>query len=183
VTVLDAARRLFVERGFVRTSIPDIAAEAGVAAGTVYRYFADKNDLVLAACDLTISSVLEGAGQQRSVSSDTVEALVLAMFERVVGEERRHGYARLAVQVWAEAATNQPLAAALHERLQQARDEFAGLIAGAAKDRQEQEHPRRFADLIFVALNGFTNQVAIGLEPDPRALVAQLVAVAPGFSR
>jgi AcrR family transcriptional regulator len=34
--ILDTALRLFAERGYVRTSIADIAAEAGVAVPTVY---------------------------------------------------------------------------------------------------------------------------------------------------
>jgi AcrR family transcriptional regulator len=44
--ILDAALRLFVERGFHGTAVPDIAAEAGVAAGTIYHYFESKTALV-----------------------------------------------------------------------------------------------------------------------------------------
>jgi AcrR family transcriptional regulator len=44
--VLDAALGLFAERGFHGTAMPDIAAEAGVAAGTIYRHFASKEALV-----------------------------------------------------------------------------------------------------------------------------------------
>jgi TetR/AcrR family transcriptional regulator, repressor of fatR-cypB operon len=44
--VLDAALELFAERGFYGTAIPDIAAKAGIAAGTIYRHFASKEALV-----------------------------------------------------------------------------------------------------------------------------------------
>jgi len=44
--ILEAALALFAERGFHGTAIPDIAARAGVAAGTIYRHFTGKEALV-----------------------------------------------------------------------------------------------------------------------------------------
>jgi len=44
--ILDAALSLFVERGFHGTAVPLVAERAGVAAGTIYRYFDSKEDLV-----------------------------------------------------------------------------------------------------------------------------------------
>ena len=44
--ILGAALRLFSERGFHGTTVPTIAKEAGVGAGTVYRYFESKEAIV-----------------------------------------------------------------------------------------------------------------------------------------
>ncbi len=44
--ILAAALDLFVERGFHGTSVPSVAQRAGVAAGTIYHYFASKEALV-----------------------------------------------------------------------------------------------------------------------------------------
>jgi AcrR family transcriptional regulator len=44
--ILRAARRLFTTQGFDATAIAEIAAEAGVADGTIYTYFANKRDLL-----------------------------------------------------------------------------------------------------------------------------------------
>jgi TetR/AcrR family transcriptional regulator, repressor of fatR-cypB operon len=44
--ILDAALALFAERGFHGTTMPELATRAGVAAGTIYRYFASKEALV-----------------------------------------------------------------------------------------------------------------------------------------
>lgn len=43
--IMNAALELFVERGFFGTAVPDIAARAGVGAGTIYRYFESKEAL------------------------------------------------------------------------------------------------------------------------------------------
>ncbi|WP_439684134.1 TetR/AcrR family transcriptional regulator [Cupriavidus oxalaticus] len=43
--LLDAARTLFVERGYGDTSTPDVCAAAGITRGALYHHFADKRDL------------------------------------------------------------------------------------------------------------------------------------------
>ncbi len=44
-SLLTSAYNLFVERGFNKTTISDIARESGLAKGTFYLYFKDKYDL------------------------------------------------------------------------------------------------------------------------------------------
>ena len=44
--ILESATHLFAERGFYGVAVPKIAEEAGVAAGTIYRHFASKDELV-----------------------------------------------------------------------------------------------------------------------------------------
>lgn len=45
--ILDAATRVFAEKGFHRATIKDIARVAGIADGTIYTYFASKTDVLL----------------------------------------------------------------------------------------------------------------------------------------
>ena len=44
--VLDAALKVFAERGFHGTAVPEVAEAAGVATGTLYHYFEHKHRLV-----------------------------------------------------------------------------------------------------------------------------------------
>ncbi|WP_435206570.1 TetR/AcrR family transcriptional regulator [Micromonospora sp. bgisy143] len=46
-TLQTVAVRLFVDRGYDRTAVTDVAAAAGVSPMTVYRHFPTKEDLVL----------------------------------------------------------------------------------------------------------------------------------------
>jgi AcrR family transcriptional regulator len=49
-TILDAAQTVF-EKGIARARMEDIAAEAGVAVGTLYNHFADRRSLLDALVD------------------------------------------------------------------------------------------------------------------------------------
>ena len=49
--VLDAAERLFAERGVEQVSMDEIAAAAGVGKGTLYRRFGDRSGLAMAVMD------------------------------------------------------------------------------------------------------------------------------------
>ena len=46
--IIEAARRTFAQRGFAKTTMAEIARQAGVADGTLYLYFKNKEDLARA---------------------------------------------------------------------------------------------------------------------------------------
>lgn len=52
--ILDAARRMFLERGYAATTVSAIAAAAGVSVETVYKAFGNKPGLVKAVVDVAI---------------------------------------------------------------------------------------------------------------------------------
>jgi len=49
--ILDAAEQVFYDKGVSRTSLADIAAQAGVTRGAIYWHFANKGDLFTAMFD------------------------------------------------------------------------------------------------------------------------------------
>jgi AcrR family transcriptional regulator len=72
--ILGAARRVFAERGFRGTTIADIAEAAKIALGTIYLYFASKDD-VFAALNQRFNEVITQATRDvptgRSVGETT----------------------------------------------------------------------------------------------------------------
>src|SRR5450759_4267598 len=54
LSVIQAAARLFAERGYVTTSLEDVAAEAGVSRATIFTSVGGKADLLKAAYDVAI---------------------------------------------------------------------------------------------------------------------------------
>lgn len=98
--LVTAAREAFVERG-PEVSLEDIARRAGVGPTTLYRHFADKDDLVEAVLDDLIQVVQNNAGRASHIE-DPYEAFraafsrscdmserEVATFLRLAGASRR----------------------------------------------------------------------------------------------
>jgi len=59
--ILDAAIKVFAERGFHTATVAEIARAAGVADGTIYLYFKGKDDLLLRLFDEKMTELLAEA--------------------------------------------------------------------------------------------------------------------------
>src|ERR1700751_4228654 len=60
--ILDVARRLFAQEGYHDANIEDICREAGIARGTLYQYFENKESVMLEVMNQVcqrVSDVLE----------------------------------------------------------------------------------------------------------------------------
>jgi AcrR family transcriptional regulator len=77
--ILDAATRLFSERGFTETGIDEIGAAIGVTGPAVYRYFARKEDLLVAVVDRAVehaTGLAEAARAGAQSPDDTLRRLL-----------------------------------------------------------------------------------------------------------
>src|SRR5713101_8595699 len=59
--ILDAAVKVFAERGYFSSTVAEIARAAGVADGTIYLYFKSKDDLLLRLFDEKMTQLLAEA--------------------------------------------------------------------------------------------------------------------------
>jgi AcrR family transcriptional regulator len=55
--IIDAANRLFYERGFNQTSFSDIAGQAGIPRGNFYYHFKSKDEILLAVIDDRLTAI------------------------------------------------------------------------------------------------------------------------------
>lgn len=92
--ILAAALSLFSERGFAATRIEDVAARAGIAKGTVYLHFPDKEALFTSLASGMASPILErmeAMAAQDGVPGRLVIAGLYALAQQeIIGTERRH---------------------------------------------------------------------------------------------
>jgi AcrR family transcriptional regulator len=90
--IIDAATRLFERKGYHATTMHEIARKAGISAGLIYSYAANKEEVLL----LTIVDILEGYERDLppaiAAHNDPVERLIAGFraYCQVVGR-RRHG--------------------------------------------------------------------------------------------
>src|SRR5581483_1558278 len=74
--ILDAAIKVFAEKGFDRATIRDIAKTAGIADGTIYNYFDNKNELLLGIINRLSQSTFVQAEDMTNVREWLRSALV-----------------------------------------------------------------------------------------------------------
>lgn len=80
--IVAVARRLFLEEGYEAASMARVAREAGVAANTLYWYFADKDALLIAVLNgLVLDALAAHAGLQAMPMKEQLVWLI-AQFEQ-----------------------------------------------------------------------------------------------------
>ncbi len=121
--LIAAARHLFVQDGYDATSMAALARAAGVSPNTLYWYFANKDDLLIAVLDTVL---VEALADHQSIAAQPLRQQLLWTVEQL--QQMRHlvttVHARIgesaALHTWHEnfhAATEGLLRAALQQRL------------------------------------------------------------------
>ena len=99
-SLLDAAERLFQAKGVSRTSLNDIALQAGTTRGAIYWHFNDKADLFNAMM-ARVTLPLENAFQQARADEDPLPGLrecVLRALRNTAGDEQTRRVFEVATQ-------------------------------------------------------------------------------------
>jgi AcrR family transcriptional regulator len=157
--VVEAARTLFVERGYGATTIEAVSDRSDVPPATVYRLFSSKLGILKALLDVSIA----GDDEELPVL-DRPE--VAALFAEPDPEELLAGFARINVainersgqiyQVLASAARSEPEAAEILGQYTQQRQQGQGQIARAlarAGALRSDLRERDAADIIHVFMS------------------------------
>lgn len=91
-TILAVAARQFCEKGYARTTLKEIAAEAGLEASSIYYHFSSKEDLLDDIFDLgcrqvidVVSSVYDEHEARGADFRETFTAMVYAHLDQVLG--------------------------------------------------------------------------------------------------
>ncbi|MEO3885343.1 TetR/AcrR family transcriptional regulator [Nonomuraea sp. B5E05] len=100
--ILAAAVRMFARKGFAATRIDDVAAEAGIAKGSVYLYFDSRDALLKAAFEAhaaRVAALLTAAGSDGDPLDplDRLERLIGATLTMLVADA---DLARVQLDVW-----------------------------------------------------------------------------------
>jgi AcrR family transcriptional regulator len=158
--IVAAARAAASEGGMAAVQIVPVAARAGIAAGTVYRYFPGKTDLVAALLAEIAEREIAALRKAAGVAPGPLSALAAAImtFAARALRDRRLAFAAIAEPVDAELDVER---LAFRKALA---EEFASRIAAAAAGGHL---PAQDAALAGQALLGLLVEATIGpLAPD-----------------
>ena len=96
--IIEGARRVFIEMGFDAASMNDITRAAGVSKGTIYVYFASKEELFVALIEeerrtifVNLYEALERGGTVRDTLTSYGTTLVRKITSPAVAQGTTHG--------------------------------------------------------------------------------------------
>ena len=160
--ILDAATRVFLDRGFEGATIDEIAGEAGASKPTIYARFPGKEELFTAVVSRKVSKNMSpvSVAAAGSTAEERLKALAEAILERVLGSDVL-GLMRVTV---AEARRFPDLASSVQRMARErGRESIAQLLGEFAKSDEMEALPafapdrlpataRVFADLILLPM-------------------------------
>ncbi|MDZ4268859.1 MAG: TetR/AcrR family transcriptional regulator [Mycobacterium sp.] len=131
LAILRAGLQLFIERGVEGTSMEQIAKKAGVGKPTIYRRWANKEELIAAAMETLVAGEA-GWASQEAIDTESPYALVEAAIDRAAATVTTDQYRALVARVFGSAVSHPQLMAAYWERyILPRRHLAAGLLARA----------------------------------------------------
>lgn len=145
--MLDAARRLFLERGYAATTIPEIAAAAGVAVPTIYWAFGSKRALVSEIRQAWFEAA-ETAARFREVLAIDEPGARLDAYAAFMGNQWTTGAEALAIQQDAMHA-DQEVAAEIAAVLAERAERLKAVVAPLAPHLREPLTAETAHDLLL----------------------------------
>jgi len=96
--IMNAAIKLFSEKGFNHTSVGELAKTAGVGKSTIYGYFHTKNEIFLAFCEDQIDFVFTELAQKRDPDAPLKEQLFTLFMGQFRYVTKNYDFGRILVR-------------------------------------------------------------------------------------
>ncbi|WP_332700370.1 TetR/AcrR family transcriptional regulator [Bosea sp. (in: a-proteobacteria)] len=183
VRILDAAEHVFARAGFHAATMNDVAVEAGMSPGNLYRYFPSKDAIVAGIAERDRSEIAADFAELDPAKGGLLDQLEELGRLHLVNKPREKSV--IALQIWAEATRNPEMAqmcAGIDGTVEQ------GLAAAVAVARENGELPvnldqARFLQAIFMMADGFFCRRAVDPDFDAAAGAETLFAAMRGLAQ
>lgn len=173
--ILDAAWICFARNGYHRTTMQDIATEAEISAGAIYRYF-DGKEAVLVAINqrsqemgraLVAAATGDDGDPIRSIS------VIGEAMMRLFGDPSFETIARINIEIWPEVLRHEELRKAIGDEIRFWRTAVAGMMtdAKARGDLRPDVSPEAMAQVMMCAWEGLRHFRMVDSAFAPDAIV------------
>jgi AcrR family transcriptional regulator len=168
--VVESAAKLFAERGYEQTSVPDLARGLGLATGSLYHYFGSKEQLLIEICDQLVDPLLERARELVAEDASPEQRLrdVVRLWVAHVVEHRDHMLVFQQQRHAIERGTQWRSVRASRKAFEQLVDDVLSDVLGTVDTPANRR-------LVLSALLGMVNHTAQWYRPNGK-LTAQQIA-------
>lgn len=178
--ILSSSLHLFVRRSFAATRISDIASHADISQGLLYRYFASKDDILVALLEESLPRMDAAAKELEAMDIPAADKIRLAL-QVLLGGIRERGDTSLHHLLVAMVSASEAIPDAARALINRhARNPYAVMRRIFAKGQKEDSvrdgDPKELALLFWAMVKGLSIHHAVHGgslgEPDPTTLHA-----------
>ena len=168
VTIANTAAKLFSSKGYVATSMEDVAAAAKISKGAIYYYFSTKDEILDYILSTFMGAVLENAGHDLQEIDDPEEKIRIMILRHVTTYT---GDMYLAKTLMQEAHN---LPAAKHRKIKVKEREYFRIVFGALSSYLNDDADKDLLTVLTFNLLGMCNWLFSWYDPkkniDPEQL-------------
>jgi AcrR family transcriptional regulator len=176
--ILEAANRVFAEKGYHEATMDDIAKRLGVSKGALYLYFASKEDLFEAMCKTAPEAFKEILYSSFTTETNPVQSATLFFDKMLKSFASNPG---LSFEILSEASRNPTLKRILRQNHEEYEEMLTKFLSEGRKMRLMGDHVeiRPLANALIALWNGLETLLVSGLpvEEARRAWLEALKAI------
>jgi TetR/AcrR family transcriptional regulator, cholesterol catabolism regulator len=168
LTIANTAAKLFSSKGYVETSMDDVAAAAKISKGSIYYYFSTKDEILDYILSTFMDAVLENAGHDLQEIDDPQERIRIIILRHVTTYTGNMYLAKTLMQE----AHNLP--AAKHRKIKVKEREYFRIVFGALSSYLKDDAEKDRLTVLTFNLLGMCNWLYSWYDPkkniDPEQL-------------
>jgi AcrR family transcriptional regulator len=142
---MEAAVRLFSEKGFEKTSIEQLALAAGIGKGTIYSYFQTKTEIFHAFCEDELDFIHSELLAKTDPDALLIEQLMILYMGEFSLISKNKEFGRLLMQQMVFPVETD------HVKTREIDDRWLTLVFSICRRAQDRNELRRDIDLLYIS--------------------------------
>lgn len=179
--ILDASIRCVMRHGFHGTTIADIAAEAGISVGIIYRYYKNKEAIIEAIVARGVSEVESRLEEVKFLQGHDLADHMLAAVPEIVASNAERERSGLRLEIFAEAARNPRVEDIVRRYGAVQREQLRGILVRTLNKQTSIEELDERLEMLIVIFDGLLSHdlrsPSTSREPLIRSMQATLKSI------
>jgi len=174
--IVNVAAKLFKQKGFVATSMRDLAAELGIEAASIYYHFKSKEELLEKICFDMADKFITNAREVNDIYFNAEEKLRMAIKFHVETITENQNQSSVFLSEWRN--LSEPKFALFKQLRQQYENQFTIILADGEKEDIFDDVDKKFAVLSILSTINFINE---WYKPDGRMNASEIAEKLSNF--